>query len=88
MYEIRFREAAINELDRLDKEIARRIVKKIKWVAENADVIEPTGLKGNLAGFLKLRVGDYRIIYQLRTPERILIVDFIGHRSEVYKPPQ
>lgn len=86
MYEIRFREATIAELNRLDKEIGRRVIKKIKWVAENVDLVEPTGRKGNLAEFLKLRVGDYRIIYQLRTPERILIVDFIGHRSEVYKP--
>lgn len=85
MYDIRFREAAFDELNRLDKEIARRIVRKIKWVAENADTIEPTGLKGDLAGFSKLRVGDHRIIYQLRHTERIMVIDFIGHRSEVYK---
>lgn len=76
---------AIRDLEKLDKEIARRIFKKINRLAENAETIKPKGLRSNLAGFAKLREGDYRIIYEIINAEEVIIIHFIGHRSEVYK---
>lgn len=84
MYEIRIKDAAISDLHKLDKKIAKRILKKIKWIAANADMIDPAGLRGDLAGFSKSRVGDYRIIYELLAADEVLIVHYIGHRSEIY----
>ena len=85
MYEIRFYEEARRNLERLDKTIARRILRKLKWLAENAEMIKPKGLRENLSGFAKLREGDYRIVYQVSHEEEIVFVRFIGHRREVYK---
>ncbi|CAN5295709.1 hypothetical protein BH20ACI1_BH20ACI1_05050 [soil metagenome] len=85
MYEIRLYEEAGRNLGRLDKTIARRILRKLNWLAENAETIEPKGLRENLSGFAKLREGDYRIIYQVSHQEKTVFVRFIGHRSEVYK---
>jgi len=76
---------AVRDLEKLDKEIARRIVKKINWLAENAETVKSKGLRSNLAGLAKLREGDYRIIYEVIHAEEIIIIYFIGHRSEVYK---
>jgi mRNA interferase RelE/StbE len=53
-------------------------------MAENFDGIAPLGLTGNLAGFYKLRVGDYRSIYELNNTEMQIIIVRIGHRSEIY----
>lgn len=39
-----------------------RIAQKIELLAENIDQIVPQQLTGNLAGYYKLRVGDYRVI--------------------------
>jgi mRNA interferase RelE/StbE len=61
-----------------------RIIKKIDWLAENFDAIDPLGLTGNLAGFYKLRVGDYRLIYEPIDTETQIIIVRIGHRSEIY----
>ena len=85
MYEIRLQEEASRNLERLDKTIVRRILPKLNWLAENAEMIEPKGLIRNLSGLAKLREGDYRIVYQISHEEEIIVVRFIGHRSEVYK---
>ena len=85
MYQIRLLKNAVRDLEKLDKETARRIVKKINRLAENAETVKPKGLRINLAGLAKLREGDYRIIYEIIRAEEIIIIHFIGNRSEVYK---
>ncbi len=39
-------------------------------------------LKGNLAGYLRLRVGQYRVVFTLE--KRVLMIDRIGNRKNVY----
>ena len=58
MYEICLQDAAIRELGRLDGAAGRRIVNRIRWLAENLENIKPEALTGDLAGFYKLRVGE------------------------------
>jgi mRNA-degrading endonuclease RelE of RelBE toxin-antitoxin system len=40
-------------------------------------------LKGNLAGYLRLRVGQFRVVFTLE--KRVLIIDRIGNRKDVYE---
>ena len=84
-YQIEFRPEALEDLKGLDKAIARRILKKIRWLAENFEDLVPEALKGDLKGFFKLRMGDYRVIYSLKLNERKIIIHLIGHRREIYK---
>ncbi|MBI2351493.1 MAG: type II toxin-antitoxin system RelE/ParE family toxin [Deltaproteobacteria bacterium] len=72
-------------MERLDQPVARRIVQRIRWLAENVETIKTEGLKGELAGLFKLREGDYRIIYEIVRKERLIIIHSIGHRSRIYK---
>ncbi len=85
MYKIRLFEEAQSSLARLDKVVAHRILRKLNRLAENAETVEPKGLRKNLSDFAKLRVGDYRIIYQVSHEEKTVFVRFIGHRREIYK---
>jgi len=85
MYQIRILEAAARDLKRTDKSAGCRIVKRIRWLASNLDNIRPEPLKENLSGLCKLRVGDYRVIYEIPDDEKTIIIHFIGHRREVYK---
>ncbi len=85
MFRIRFVDDAVEDLERLDRSVSRKLIKKIKWLAENAETIKPIGLRGDLSGLSKLRQGDFRIIYELLNQEQLVIIHFIGHRSEVYK---
>ncbi|MBE9089208.1 type II toxin-antitoxin system RelE/ParE family toxin [Microcystis aeruginosa LEGE 11464] len=62
--------------------IRLRILNKIEWLAINFEQITPLPLTREWSGFYKLRVGDYRVIYEFDRESRIIIR--VGHRSEVY----
>ncbi len=85
MYSVRILKPAAHELGRLDRSIGRRVVERIRWLAENLDSIKPEALTGSLSGFYKLRVGDYRVIYEIIHEEQAIVVHQIGHRREVYR---
>lgn len=85
MYEINFTKTAKEGLFKLDREVARRIIRKIEWLGENFDLIKPTSLRGKFSGFYKMRVGDYRVIYTVDKEKFRLTVHFVGHRREIYK---
>lgn len=85
MYTIRLLKPASRGLARLDKAVATRVVRRLRWLAENLDSINPEPLKGRLQGLYKLREGDYRIAYEILRAERLIIVHLIGHRREIYK---
>ncbi len=84
VYSLQITLEAKEDLRRLDKKIAERIVKKLRWLAENAVMVNHEALTGGWSGFFRWRIGDYRAIYQLDHNGRILIVALIGHRREVY----
>jgi mRNA interferase RelE/StbE len=84
MYQVEFLPQAINDLQRLDPPIAQRVVNKLRWLAENFDSIRREALAGPLTGLRKLRVGDYRVIYEPDRENRLITVHLIGHRREIY----
>jgi len=85
MYKVRILPSAVHELGNLDHQIGRRVTAKVRWLAESIDQIHPEALSGSLSGFFKLRVGDYRVIYEILENEGTLIIHKVGHRSEVYE---
>ena len=56
---------AFEDLSKIDKTVAERITDKLTWLSENIDNITPLPLKGDLSGLYKLKVGDWRIIYDI-----------------------
>jgi mRNA interferase RelE/StbE len=85
MYRVRLLDAATKELGKLDKLVAKRIVERVNWLAENLKRVHLKTLTGEFEGLFKLRVGDYRVIYELIHSEQMIIVHVIGHRREIYR---
>ena len=85
MYTVRLLKPASRELGRLDRAVATRVARRLRWLAENLDNIKLEPLKGRLQGLYKLREGDYRIAYEIVRGERLILVHLIGHRGEIYK---
>jgi mRNA interferase RelE/StbE len=83
-YLVEYEPEALADLEKLRKSVCQRIVNKINWLAENFDQITPQPLTADLSGFFKLRVGDYRVIYEFDSDERIIFIDRVGHRREIY----
>jgi len=58
MYNVGFTSDGDADLARLDTPIAQRVLRKLRWLAENFDVIKPETLTGQWGGMFKLSVGD------------------------------
>ena len=85
MYHVRILNAAARELARLDRPVGRRVVKRINWLAANLDNVRVEALTGDLADFYKLRVGDYRVLYEILESEHAIVIHHIGHRRDIYR---
>lgn len=84
-YSIQSTKRASNDLAALDASVGRRIVDRIRWLSENLDSINPEALTGDMAGLFKLRVGNYRVVYEIFRDRQIILLHWIGHRRDVYK---
>jgi mRNA interferase RelE/StbE len=85
MYEVQFTPDAEGDLSHLSKFVAQRVLKKIRWLAENFELVTPVPLTGEFRGLCKLRVGDYRVLYTFSQNEEEIIIHLVKHRREVYK---
>lgn len=84
-YHVRILNEATAELARLSPPIGRQVVKKINWLAEHLNNLYPEALTGHLLGLYKLRVGDYRVLYQILEDEQTIVIHQVGYRREIYK---
>lgn len=73
------------DLDDLDKNLQKRVIEKLKWLVENFDRVTPLPLGGQWRGFFKLRIGDWRIIYEVENKNKEVIVHMIDRRDKIYK---
>ena len=83
-YSIRFTPRALRDFAAFERATQQRLRRRIDRLAENP---YPAGAK-KLQGeepFYRIRVGDYRVIYQVEPKELLVVVVKIGHRREVYR---
>ncbi len=81
-----FTHQAERDLAFFDPSIADRIIDRIEWLAVHADSMIHQRLKGKQWGkAYKLRVGSYRVIYQLSKTHNNITILRIGHRKDIYK---
>lgn len=86
MYDIQLSRAAQKYYEKTDSSIVKRLNRCFEQLSQN-----PTNhpnikrLTGKLTGYYRYRVGDYRVVYEIREDNRIVIVLLIAHRKEVYR---
>ncbi|PID65976.1 MAG: type II toxin-antitoxin system mRNA interferase toxin, RelE/StbE family [Gammaproteobacteria bacterium] len=85
-WKIEYTEKAVRELLKIDRQSARKIKKYLdERIASAEDPrVFGKGLSSNLAGLWRYRVGDYRILTEIKQDKLIILVIKIGHRSKVY----
>jgi mRNA interferase RelE/StbE len=83
-YRVQFRPAALKEFRRLPKVIQRRIGYKINDLS--ADPFPPGVKKLQTAEpMYRIRVGDYRIVYEVHSSILVVLILTVGHRGDVYQ---
>ena len=85
-WKIEFDSDVEKDLKKLGHTAQKRIFKflKEKIATANDPRIHGKALSGNLIGFWRYRVGDYRIISKIEDEVFIIVVIKVGHRKEVY----
>ena len=83
MFEIRFSKGAIKELKKLPRPISKRIFEQISLLQKNPYVRNIKKLAGQ--PFFRLRIGDYRVIFEIKKKDLILFIIKVAHRKNIYK---
>ena len=79
-YAIRIKASAARELQRIEKSKRERLIAAIDRLAENP--FAGSALKGELRGLRRIRVGDYRLLYEVRERDLLVLVLRAAHRRE------
>ena len=80
-YSLRIKKSAAKALAKITKPDRLRLIEAIDRLRD-----EPHAggvLKGEFSGLRRLRVGDYRIVYEVIDAELVVLVIRVGHRREV-----
>ena len=83
-YTVEFLKTAAEELAGLPREAQRQIVKRIEDLKDDPRPAGITQLKGP-EKFLRLRVGDYRVLYLIEGRRLVVLIVRIGDRKDVYE---
>ena len=85
MYRIQYRSSAVKILRRMPSNVAKTVVGKINQLAENPyapnnNITRLTGESG-----YRLRVGDWRVLYEIDDDTLVIEIIKIGPRGGVYR---
>ena len=83
-YRVEIKKSAAKSLAKMPEADQKRIAEKIDNLSENLPAPETTKLKGNNP-FHRIRVGDYRIVFEIQDDILLILVVKIGHRRDIYR---
>ena len=83
-HSIEFKRSAAKALQKIPRSDRRKIRDRIDSLAESLPDPATTKMKGDNP-FHKVRVGDYRIVYEIKETLLVILVLKIGHRKDVYR---
>ena len=79
---LRFSPDAFEDVPENDRE---RLFNKVEWLWANRQLIAHWPLSENLSGYLKRRIGKYRIIYTYDTDRDDMVICLVGPRDTIYR---
>lgn len=83
-YTVKYDPRAMKELAKLDRPIARRIVKAVDALGTQP---RPHGARSLVGypGLWRIRIGDYRVVYAVQDAELVILALRVAHRPDVYR---
>lgn len=86
-YRIAYRPAVLDDLAKIEKEMAQRLLEKTKWLASNVENLRHELISPDLPGLSKYAVGEWRIFYSVDREEHLVDIHLIANRKELRAGP-
>jgi mRNA interferase RelE/StbE len=83
-YKIRWKSSAERDLRNIDSQQIPRIIKAVEALADTPFPSPARKLRGS-ERIYRVRVGDYRVIYQVESELKAVIVYYVRHRKRAYR---
>ncbi len=83
MYKVKLSNKAVKELDKIDFQIVKKLFDKMKNLENNPMPVGSIKLKGENA--YRIRLGNYRIIYEVIEHSKQVLIYKVAHRKDVYR---
>lgn len=83
-YEIIITKSAQREIRKLTNDVIKLSIETIAKLGENPRPVGSIKLEGSNSGY-RVRIGNYRIIYTIEDKIRIVQIESVKHRKEVYE---
>lgn len=85
-WSIKLKAGAAKAINKLDKPVRERIKNFLdQLIHQDNPRINGKALQGQLSGYWRYRVGDYRLICQIQDQELVVLVIELGHRKDIYQ---
>ena len=82
-YQILYHESVLSDIEKITKADRKKIQKAIEKKLRTNPVLFGKPLRSSLSGYRKLRVGEYRVVYQVLPKKKVLVI-VIAHRRHIY----
>lgn len=83
-YDIQFRRSVRKDFKHLPPKTAERIWSKIEGLEENPRPPGAASLEGDRP-LWRIRIGDYRLVYEIDDKARVVMIHYVRHRKDVYR---
>ena len=85
-FEVRWKRSAVRDLRKINRPKIRRIIETVDALLANP---RPEGCRKlrETRQHYRVRVGDYRIIYEVLEESGLIIVHYVRHRKDAYRSP-
>ena len=87
MYQIETTSAFDKDIKKLNRQIAKRIIEKIEWLAGHPELLRSSikHMPKDLEGLQKYRIGDWRVLFWVNHQEKEITLYGVNHRGTIYK---
>jgi len=77
------------QFDRAARKLDRQVLRRVRGYLDDLCTLQDPrsrgkALSGDLSGYWRYRIGDYRVIVEIRDSALVIVAVTMGHRSSVY----
>jgi len=84
-YTVEFLPRALKQLHRLPRKVQRLVIAHVEALAGDPRPADSKLLHGALAGIRRVRMGAYRVLYEVQEERVLVLVIAVGPRSTIYE---